>query len=95
MRAATSSRGPNNVIEAGTRTSPDDRRVDEHAHGQLDRERLTNTLLESGKEMNRLAMISAAQVMTRAVRESPSATASVLSAVLSHASYTRESRKTS
>ncbi len=49
----------------------------------------------STKAANTLIMMSAAEVMTRAVAEMPSITASVLSRRCRYSSRTRDSRKTS
>lgn len=56
---------------------------------------LTTTLLDSRKARKTQVMITAAQVITRAVAARPSPTASWLSWVRPHASRTRLSRNTS
>jgi hypothetical protein len=56
---------------------------------------LITTASEARKEKNTLIMISAAEVITRAVTARPDATLSWLSLVASHTSRTRDSRNTS
>ena len=73
-----------------------ERGVEEHGDGEA--ERRTSCTLGSSprtKAPNTLIMISAAEVMTRAVLERPSTTASWLSPVATYSSRTRDRRNTS
>jgi hypothetical protein len=69
--------------------------VEEHRDGESDTEQLARRVVTEDERPNTLIMISAADVITRAVLDSPLTTDPWLSPVLTYSSRTRDSRNTS